>query len=951
MLQAAEARTSSWVEQLSLLADPSARRALLGREAADATPALIEQIYDEVVRLTRTDLDRGERLAEALTWLAEDAGDDYARAQALRATGHILYLRGKYDFALTDYQSALEIFDRLGCPVDAARTISAALHVMAYAGRYDEALGLAERARCLFRAAGDQLRLARLDVNLANILYRQDRSAEALQMYESACAFLRAHGDPADLAIVLRNMAVCHLSLNQLQPALNIYREAREFCVTQDLPLLVAEADYNIAYLYYLRGEYMEAIAMYQAARQRCAAVGDAYHRSLCDLDQAEMYLELNLVEEAGSLAERALSGFRELGLCYETAKATTFLALATSRQGRASEALAALQTARQLFVQEKNQLWPALIDLYEAVVLFEQNQDSKSRRFCGAALRFFRQREMHSKAALCELLLARLKLRASRHRSANRHCHAALALVAGIEAPAIAFQAHMVLGQVLESAGALSDAFDSYRRAHEHLEKLRSHVQADAAKIAFLKDKLSVYEGLVCLSFQRDDVQQAFEFIERAKSRSLADMIAFRVHALRARSQSSHRLVEEMSRIGEELVSIRHQQTREELAATAPSPLKSAELAKRSRDCQRRYEHTASTLSAVDCELAALLSAGIADLETIQQCLAEDARVLEYYEARGTIYACVVGPRALSITPVARVAEVRRQFRLLQFQLSKFRLGSEFVQSFSSQIEAATDGHLQALYQALIAPVRGRLDHAGHLIIVPHGILHYVPFHALSDGSSFLGDQYSVSYAPSASVYHLCSTRSPATASESLILGVPDEMAPSIADEARSVAAVLPRPRLLLGAQATEHNLRQYAPASRVIHLATHGLFRQENPMFSSIRLADSSISLSDLYQLQLNAAMVTLSGCGTGLNVVLGGDELLGLVRGLLYAGARSVLVTLWDVNDASTSEFMTAFYRHWAAGANRAIALQRAARDLRQTHPHPYFWAPFVLIGNYL
>jgi len=118
---------------------------------------------------------------------------------------------------------------------------------------------------------------------------------------------------------------------------------------------------------------------------------------------------------------------------------------------------------------------------------------------------------------------------------------------------------------------------------------------------------------------------------------------------------------------------------------------------------------------------------------------------------------------------------------------------------------------------------------------------------------------------------------------------------------------------------------------------------------MFSSIRLSDSLLSLFDLYQLRLPAELVTLSGCGTGLNVVVGGDELLGLVRGLLYAGALSVLVTLWDVNDQSTAEFMKWFYQHLRATPNKALALQRAMRDLRQAYPHPYYWAPFVLVGK--
>lgn len=118
---------------------------------------------------------------------------------------------------------------------------------------------------------------------------------------------------------------------------------------------------------------------------------------------------------------------------------------------------------------------------------------------------------------------------------------------------------------------------------------------------------------------------------------------------------------------------------------------------------------------------------------------------------------------------------------------------------------------------------------------------------------------------------------------------------------------------------------------------------------MFSGIRLGGAYLSLYDLYQLKLEADLVTLSGCATGLNVITAGDELLGLIRGLLYAGARSLLLSLWNVHDQSTAEFMGQFYKRYQAGTNKAAALRETMQDLRGRYPHPYYWAPFVLIGK--
>jgi CHAT domain-containing protein len=247
-----------------------------------------------------------------------------------------------------------------------------------------------------------------------------------------------------------------------------------------------------------------------------------------------------------------------------------------------------------------------------------------------------------------------------------------------------------------------------------------------------------------------------------------------------------------------------------------------------------------------------------------------------------------------------------------------------------------------------VLAPVRPYIS-ARHLIIVPHGVLHYLPFHALLDDTGYLIDSFTISYAPSASVFAHCQEKPAHASGNSLVLGIPDAQAPMILQEVRAVAVILPEAELIVGAAANETVLREKGLQSRLIHIATHGRFRQDNPMFSGIRLGDAYLNLYDLYQLKLNAELVTLSGCATGMNVVAPGDELLGLIRGLLFAGAHSLLLSLWDVHDQSTADFMACFYRRLQDGNSKASALQGAMTELRERYPHPYHWAPFTLIGK--
>jgi CHAT domain-containing protein len=235
-------------------------------------------------------------------------------------------------------------------------------------------------------------------------------------------------------------------------------------------------------------------------------------------------------------------------------------------------------------------------------------------------------------------------------------------------------------------------------------------------------------------------------------------------------------------------------------------------------------------------------------------------------------------------------------------------------------------------------------------LIIVPHQVLHYVPFHALFDGERYLIDEHDITYGASASVLKICRERKPANAPEhDLILAVADERTPFIKDEVEALRELLPNAKVFMGAEAREDKLREYAPTAGKIHIAAHGIFRADNPMFSSLKLGDSWLNLFDIFNLQLGAELTTLSACETGMSAVWEGDELLGLARGFLYAGTPSLVVSLWTVNDRSTAQLMQRFYEGLRDGISKSHALRNAMLSVKDALPHPYYWAPFILLGK--
>jgi CHAT domain-containing protein len=937
--------------ELANLNDDASRARYLVRRGRLSNATVVQQLNDASRTKLRIDAHQALSLAEASVVIARKLRNKELLARSIRTKANALYNVGDNQSSLDHHHQALEIFREVGNAEEEARTLNASIQPFLLLGRYDDALEAADAARILFKRIGDLRRLGHVEINVGNVYHRQDRFEEGLACYERAYEMLLPHRDAEGLAVALYNMAVCLITLNDFPRALATYQRAREMFVQYGMALLVTQSDYNIAYLYYLRGEYGRAIEMLRATRVESEKNGDAHVLALCYLDLSEIYLELNLSSEARETAHEGYLRFQKLGMGYEEAKCQANEAMAYSQLGKALRALELFAQAREKFVREKNLVWPSLLDLYQAVVLYGEARLFEARRLCVQACKFFESSALTGKAILCQLLLARSSLRTGKLESARTECGRSLDWLTELEAPALSYQAHFLMGQIEQASGDAVAAYDFYQKARKELETLRSSLRGDELKIAFMQNRLEVYENLVeiCLSdpSRQNSAVESFGYIELAKSRSLAELLKQHSPPVASADEGQSDLVRRIRDMREELNWYYRRIEIEQLRAEDPSPERIEKLQKQALAHENELLRALRDIRAPESDGASLHADGVASLESIRACLPPSAALIEYFIVKGNFVAAVLTRDALEIIPVTPVSRVDNLVRMLRFQLSKFRLGSEYIRTFEKTLLDATRSHLQSLYQELIAPLRDRLE-ARHLIIVPHGALHYIPFHALFDGREYLIDSFSISYAPSASVYALCHRKKSQPIGPPLILGVPDARAPFIEDEVRAVSKVFPGARMALGAEANEKTLRAGSQA-RLIHIATHGTFRQDNPMFSGIRLGDSYLSLYDLYQLKFNAELVTLSGCATGLNVIAAGDELLGLIRGFFYAGAQSLLLTLWDVHDRSTSEFMTSFYRRLGDSPDRAIALQGALRELRQTYPHPYYWAAFMLVGK--
>jgi CHAT domain-containing protein/tetratricopeptide (TPR) repeat protein len=950
-VQAAARKTEAdaLIERLLALQDGSSRKKLITQHSTVEWNEVVQILTERVRQEVRVDTHRAEHLANVAVEVAEALGNPVSLGKSLRAKANALYALDQHAAAIQLHEQAIELFEQAADYAELARTLSGCIQPLLLLGRYDQALVAGERARKIFQQQGNTYRLARLEINLGNIYHRQDRFTEALEFYMRAYQELLNHDDAEGLAAVLSNLSLCYISLNDFSKALELHQKARQYCEQKGMPILVAYADYNIAYLHFLRGEYGRAIQMLRDAALSAKKAGDAYQQALCNLDLSEIYLELNLATEAGELGRFANKLFEDLGFGYEAAKALAFAAIAASRTGQTFEGIKLFAQAKEMFARDQNHVWPALIDLYEALVLFGEGRLIEARCLCAAAHDFFKTSAMRGKAVLAELLLARISLRMNEAKQARQHCQAALGDLEKVDSPILLYQAEFLMGEVERAMDMEQDAYQSYCRAREAVEQLRGNLRGEELKIAFFENKLEVYESLVDLCLHRPNgFAEAFDYIEQSKSRTLTDLLNHSVHVPAAVESGQSELVRSIRNFREELNWYYNLIEREQLQPEGRSKERIEHLEQQARSREADLTRVLKEATIAEAHEAGMQVASTSSLEQIRAGLAAGSAIVEYFQIKDRIIACVLTRDQLQIRPLTVSSRVQKLVQSLQFQMSKFRLGTEYVTTFMEPLLQATEGYLKHLYEELLAPLFPMPD-VQQLVFVPHGLLHYVPFHALHDGESYLIDRCAVSYAPSSSVYTHCLTKKVNSSNDSLILGIPDAQAPAIGSEVDTLGSILPNAKVFLGEAATEEVLRNYGRTSRFVHIATHGYFRQDNPMFSSIRLGGSHLSLYDIYHLQLPVELVVLSGCATGMNVIKPGDELMGLVRGLLQAGAQSLVLSLWDVHDESTKQFMIELYSGLLRGHSKSEAMRWAMVELRKRYRHPFYWAPFSLIGK--
>lgn len=921
-----------------------------------------------------TDLNRQSlaRFEEALA-LGQEAGDLPVQTDALIGIGEA-------HKALADLQSAARSFQKAR---DLARQAGyrrgEALSTKLLGGIYTDlqertkALDQLQEALPLWEALDDAGQLGSLLYEIGVALYLDGRHEEALGYIQRALPLREATGDGVGQAHTLGVMGQIEGDQGDTGAALRHLRRSLEIGQAEKDLGVQAMAYYSLARVYRSRGELGPALEYFTQAQDFNRRAEDYRHEFDSLNALGSLYLAVGQPDQALAYYEQSLGLARSWKWTPLEVRALNNIGWTYFSQQRYEEALARCEEALALNDAVQDQWVKALTLHYIGVIHTAAGRPEQGLPSLLEAL------EMRREGFLSGRILSLLEVGTAYQALGNageadsylgQACTLAASLNASQESTCLYRWALLDRSQ-----GRLEPALEKVEKSIRIIESARSGVASEKLRTSFFATKRGYYELYVDLLMRLGRLDQAFEASERARARGLLDLVAEGWSDIREGIDPG--LKEREVELGARLVWLGSE------ATTARDPAKAAGLQARMRQTEQEMDLLEAEIRNRHPPYAEMRYPQPLGLAAVQGLLDERTALLQYFVGDDRSFLFVLtreGLTAHELPPAAEITESVRQLRDLLKQ----------PRSLSVK-DYRTKAH--HLYGMLLGPAAEVLSRKPRLLVSPDGALHLLPFEALLtdragsawSGLPYLLRRHVVSYVPSASVLAgLQAARSetgvaagtkrflafadPVYEGETRVAASrdagPEPLArlPESGREAAAIAKLYPEDSvaLYLREAATEANVKKnlYLAGARYVHFATHGLLNDPHPQLAGLALTrdsrsgeDGYLRVLEIFNLKLSSDLVVLSACQTGLGREVRSEGIVGLTRAFLYAGSRSLLVSLWNVADGSTPDLMESFYRHLGDSGARAEALRKSKLDMIDSGPfsHPYYWAPFVLSGD--
>ena len=865
-------------------------------------------------------------------------GERRREAEVLHQIGGRLLELGRHPESAERYHQAVGIWEELGLPDRRAWSLLAAGRLDHLLLREEEALGHLEEGLAFARRSG----IRDLEVEALYRLgcFHENAPRTAVGFLEAALKLARELGNGLVEMRALHYLGNAYGDLAEKQKALGFYQEALTLAGRLGDSALAATTLNNIGLLYDDLGDTDRAIRSYEAALEAVGTPDDAFHATV--LNNQARVLEKVDPSRARELYGRTLELGEKSGARHLRATALNNLALLDLNAGNPAGALRRSQEALRLAAGR-------------------QDVEIDVRRALGLAHRRLGDLD-----------------------SARRELEAALALSRERQDGVRESQVIPELARTERDAGNPRQALDLLERGVEILERVRAQVVEVELRTSFLASRQDIYELRTdtLMALHRAHPREgwdarALSANEQARARGLIDLLA--EAGADVRKEASEELVERERRLLAEIGTL--DRRRLELL-DGGDPRELAEIGRRLEAAWEEHGRVETALRSSSPRYSGLTRPRPLSVDEIRrEVLDGRALLLEYALGKERSYLWAVGPDSLQsfdLPPREQIeAAARRWYDALK----------ESAASAGEARQAADE-----LGAMLLGPVQGLLS-SQPLLIVADGALQYLPFAALplaGPGRILLVDRHEVTSLPSASALAVLrrelAGRSPAPKTLAVIADPVFRMEDTRVarnasrggmdprrlvrldfsdDEAEAIASLVPGPQLYkaLGfAASRDAVVGGNLAAFRMVHIASHGLIDSRRPELSTIVLSlvdergrprNGFLRLHDIYNLELQADLVTLSACQTALGQEIRGEGLVGLTRGFMYAGAARVLASLWSVDDRATSVLMKSFYRHMITGGLSPAAALRTAQSEMARHPRwssPFYWAGFSLQGEW-
>ncbi|MCH7674493.1 CHAT domain-containing protein [candidate division KSB1 bacterium] len=826
---------------------------------------------------------------------------------------------------------------------------------------------------------------------LARIHIKKYELQEALNMLSKAVEL-----DP-ELTLAHQSMIFLLFRLSRYDDVLERSKMLLQLANRVDDFAASAYAEYMIGNTHFVRGDYSKALSWLQDAFSHAKETGNIKRQSTVVNTMAAIYALSANFPKALQYFNESLILTQKSGHKMAEVQALGNIANVYKDQGDQEQALVYYQKAL-LSAQENNFKHGESVNLSNMAEIYQQRKDfSKAIQYQKRALELATEIGERTLQAYILRNFGTLNQDLGKDAEAIDYLRRALAIGVETRDVQIIWESQAGLGSCYEQQNKPDLAIKHYKHAIALYDSVRNSLDIESLQTSFLEDKYEAYPSIIQLLARSGKLEAAFAYAEKYKAKSLLDLLSKGRNLFNPLLSDSLRVeLQEILGQNEEA----HQALLLELAKPHKDQSKMLSLDQKITDLELKRVTLIENLRTRHGPFYQLAAPEILELKEVQRrILQNDQALLEYILGSDRLGIFVVTPDTVAYSEVPLS---REQLKSMLTHLSPI-FGSERDKQFlNAELADFSIPPAHALYQLLIKPIWSHIADTKRLIIVPDDLLYYLPFELLVydttgvetpydfKNAKFLLEQFEISYMSSASLLdpRLQAPRKPTKVL--LALGNPDfdtpkrsepellaskepvtknvargDFLPSLPNAESEVKAIGAETggsnnSLLIGAAANEESFKAEAEDYLILHLATHFLTDDNQPLYSKMVLAQNNQTTEDgylhtyeIFNLRLNADLVVLSACNTGLGKLRKGEGVIGTSRAFLAAGVPSMVVSLWSVDDKSTADIMKNFYKHLKSGMDKAQALRIAKLDYLEFSGNagidPFYWAPFILIGD--